>query len=181
MRRLLLLAALLLAGCRGPGVYLAPGVPFRVRAPEEGPAFFANQEVVFELPDGRRETALATVENRGGHLTVVAATPMGQTLLVLTLKGPAVFTDARIPIPADLDPRALAGLVQFCLWPAESVREGLAGSGATLEEEGPVRRLVRKGRPVWVATREGDAPPYRRILLENPSLRLRVQVRTLVE
>ena len=179
MKRLLLILPLLLAGCRGTEVYLAPGVPFRLRAAGDGPSLFANQEVVFRLPDGRTETALATVENRDGHLTLVAATPFGQTLLVVTLNGSEAAADARIPIPGDLDPRTLAALVQLCLWPAESVRSGFQNPGTTLEEAGPTRTLLRKGKAVWIITREGAAPPYRRVTLENPSMRLTVQIRTL--
>ena len=171
----------MLAGCRGPEVYLAPGVPFRLRGAGEGPTLFANQEVVFRLPDGRTETALAALENRDGRLSLVAATPLGQTLLVVTLHGSEVAVDARIPIPGDLDPRTLAALVQVCLWPADSVRRGLLDPGTTLKEDGPTRTLLRKGKAVWIITREGAAPPYLRVTLDNPSMRLKVQIRTLEE
>jgi hypothetical protein len=181
MKRLLLLLPLLLAGCRGPDVYLAPGVPFRILAAEEGPELFASQEVLFRLPDGRQETALAALENKGGRLSLVASTPMGQTLLVVTVTGSDAKADARIPIPGDLDPRTLAALVQLCLWPADAVRKGLTNPATSLEEAGATRTLLRKGKPVWIITREGEAPPYRRVVLENPSMRLRVQIRTLEE
>jgi len=180
-RLLLLLFPLLLAGCRGPDVHLAPGVPFRLRPPAQGPVLFVNQEVTFQLPDGKVETALATVENRDGHLIVVAGSPMGQTLLVVKLEGREATADIRIPIPGDLDPRTLAALVQLCLWPADAVREGLANPDTSLVEEGGTRTLLRKGKPVWVITREGRAPPFRRIVLENPSMRLKVVIRTLEE
>jgi len=180
VKRFLLLLPLLLAACRGPEVYLAPGVPFKLRPAGDAPAFFVNQEVVFRLPDGRMETALAALENKDGQLSIVAGTPLGQTLMVITLKGSEAKADVRIPLPGDLDPRTLAGLVQFCAWPAESVRAGLP-EGCELKEEGPRRILLRKGRPVWTALREGDGPPYREILLENPSLRLSVKIRTLEE
>ena len=48
----------LFVGCRAPGgpeVYLAPGIPFRLRPPREGPALFVTQEVVFRLPGGAEE------------------------------------------------------------------------------------------------------------------------------
>jgi hypothetical protein len=175
MKRLLLLA-LLLAGCSSPELHLAPGVPFRLRPPAEGPTLFVNQEVVFTLPDGKSETALATVENRDGRLIIVAGSPLGQTLMVIKVQGRETTVDARVPIPGDLDPRTLAGLVQLCLWPLDSLRRGLGGPDTAVEQTGSVRTLLRKGRPVWVVTYEP-----KRILMENPSLRLKVQIRTLVE
>lgn len=181
MKRLLLLLPLLLAGCRGPDVHLAPGVPFQLRAAGEGPDVFVNQEVVFQMPDGKVETALATVENRDGRLIIVAGTPLGQTLLVVKVQGRETTVDARIPIPGDLDPRTLAGLVQLCLWPADALRQGLRNPDTSIREDGDVRTLLRKGRPVWIVTREGAAPRYRRITLESPSMRLKVRIRTLEE
>jgi len=181
MKRVLLVLLPLLLACRGPKVYLAPGVPFRIRPATEGPALFVNQEVQFTLPGGRMETALATLENKDGRFVVVAGTPMGQTFLVVTVTGAEVEVDARMAIPGDLDPRALAALIQFCVWPAEDVRKGLTDPQTTLVEEGARRTLLRKGKPVWIATHEGDTPPYKLVILENPSLRLRVQIRTLEE
>lgn len=174
-----LLPWVLLAGCRGPEVYLAPGVPFRIRPAALGPALSVDQEVTFVLPDGRRETALASLEIKDGRMVVVASTGLGQTLLVVTVEGDQARAERRIPLPGDLDPRALAGLVQLCLWPADDLRQGLANPATALEEAGTGRVLRRKGKPVWVITREGAAPPYRKVVLENPSMRLRVEIRTL--
>lgn len=182
---LLLVLPLALAGCRGPAgpqpapvVYVAPGVPFRLCPPEAGPDLAVTQEVVFTFPDGRRETTLATLENRAGVLNLVASTPLGQTLFVIRVQGSEAKVDARIPVPGDLDPRVLPALVEFSLWPAEAVRAGL-GAGVSLVEDGPRRTLLRKGRVVWTVTREGEAPPYRRLDLDNPAMGLGVRIRTL--
>jgi hypothetical protein len=188
-RRLLLplLLPLALAGCRRPAaapgapapvVYVAPGVPFRLCPPEAGPDLSVTQEVVFTFPDGRRETALANLENRGGVFDLVASTPLGQTLFVIRLKGREATVEARIKVPGDMDPRVLPALVEFALWPAEAVRAAL-GPGAGLAEDGPVRTLLRKDKPVWTVTREGQAPPYRRLALDNPAFGLSVRIRTL--
>ena len=184
-RRLLLLSlplTLLLAGCRQPSaqVYVAPGVPFRLCRPEAGPELSVNQEVVFRLPDGRRETALAAIENHGGSLSLVASSPLGQTLVVIQAKGGEAAVDARIPIPGDLDPRVLAALVQFALWPEAAIRAAL-GPGARLEQDGDRRILLRRDQVVWTVVREGAAPPYRSLVLENPAMGLVVRVRTLGE
>ena len=171
----------LLLGCQradSPQVYLAPGVPFRLCPPREGPAMFLTQEVVFRLPGGGEETAIAVLENKGGTFSVVASSPMGQTLFIVQVKGADVTVDARIPIPGDLDPRVLPALVQMVLWPVASVRQGL-GPDVELLETGPVRSLVRKGKTVWTATRAGQGELPETVILENPGLHLRVQIRNL--
>lgn len=182
-RPLTLLILLLLPGCRRPDpadIFVAPGVPFRLCAPEAAPDFFVTQEVLFGFPGGRRETLLATVENRGGALNLVASTPMGQTLFVVQVRDGAVTVDARVPLPGRLDPRVLPALVQFALWPAEAVRAGLR-PGLRLEEDGPRRTLLRKAQVVWTVTREGAGPPYLSLFLEQPGLGLTLRIRTLEE
>lgn len=175
------LAGLLLAGCKPPAtgpVHVAPGVTFRLCPPGEAAPFFLTQEVIFTLPGGGEEIAQATLENQDGVFSMVASTPVGQTLFIVQVKGTAVTVDARIPIPGDLDPRVLPALVQFALWPAEAVRAAL-GPGLAFLEEGSRRSLVRSGKTVWVVTRTGDTWPPRALLLENPGLGLSVRVRTL--
>jgi len=177
----LLLPLLLLAGCRAPEtatVQVAPGVPFRLCRPETGPDFFANQEVVFRFPGGRQETVMAAIENRGGNLSLVASSAMGQTLFIVRVHGVAVTVDTRIPIPGDLDPRVLPALVEFALWPLEALGAGL-GEGIRLEADGARRTLLRKGKVVWTVVREGDAPPFRSLVLDNPALGMSVHIRTL--
>ena len=174
---LALLLPLLLAGCRRPGVYLAPGAPFRLCLPEDGPELFVTQEAEFLLPGGRRETALATLENHAGTLRLVASTPLGLTLFVVTVQGAAATVDARVPLPAALDPKLLAALVQFALWPADAVGRSL-GPGTEFLEDGPRRSLLRHGKVLWRVTRDGAAPPFRSLLLENPALGLTVRIRT---
>ena len=187
MRRLLPIAFLLLAlagaGCRRPlagAVYLAPGLPFRLCPPETGPEFFAIQELTFGFPGGRRETAVAAIENKGGNLSVVASTPLGQTLFTVQVRGRAVTVDARMPLPSGLDPALLPALVQFSLWPEAALRAGLE-PGVRLEQDGPRRTLLLRGRAVWTVTRDGAAAPFKGLMLENPAMGLSVRIRTLEE
>ncbi|MDR3670401.1 MAG: DUF3261 domain-containing protein [Holophaga sp.] len=184
MRRFLAVTLLLLvlsgAGCRRPvpgEVYLAPGVPFRLCLPETGPDFFALQEVTFSFAGGRRETTMAAVENKGGLLSLVVSTPLGQTLFTVQVRGRAVLVDARIPLPPRLDPALLPALVQFSLWPEAAVRDGLE-PGISFRQEGPRRTLLRRGQAVWTVTREGAAAPFQSLALESPALGLTVRIRT---
>jgi hypothetical protein len=161
-------------------VLVAPGVPFQLCPPEDGPDLFVTQEVVFHLPGGRRETALAVIENGGGTLNLVASTPMGQTLFVVRVHGTAATVDARVALPEGLDPRVLVALVEFALWPAEAVGRNLA-AGIRFEQDGGRRTLLRNGKVVWTVTRDGEAPPYDRLMLLNPALGLGVDIRTVRE
>jgi hypothetical protein len=178
MRRLLPVILLLsaLPGCRGPvagGVVVAPEVTFRLCLPETGPDFFALQEMAFTFPGGRRETAVAAIENKGGAMTLVVSSPLGQTLFTVQVRGRTALVDARVPLPSGLDPRLLPALVQFALWPEPVLRAGLE-PGTTLEQDGPRRSLLYKGRVVWTVTRDGAG-----MVLENPAQGLTVRVRTL--
>jgi len=181
-RPVLLLLLLLLAGCRPPvgTVYLARGVPFRLCPPEAEADFFATQEVDFTLPGGRRELLLAAVENRGGVLSMVVSTPMGQTLFTVRVQSGAAAVDARVPLPAQLDPRLLPALVQFALWPEPVLRAGLA-PGIRLEQDGARRTLLRKDKVVWTVLREGEGPLYRGLTLESPDLGITLRIRALDE
>jgi hypothetical protein len=179
----LLLLLFLFLGCRRPdsgAVQLAWGVPFRLCPPESAPDFFVNQEVLFSLPGGGRETLLAAVENRGGALSLVASSPLGQTLFIVRMKSGAVTVDARVPLPGRFDPRLLPALVQFALWPLEAVRTGL-GPGGVCVDDGPRRTLLRKGKVVWTVLRVGPAPPYQTLVLEDPGMGVTLRIRTLDE
>ena len=183
MRTLWLGLLLLIPGCRVPTtgpVRLARGVPFVLRAPEAGPKFFASQEVVFHPPGGGAETLLTAVENDGKRLSIVASTPVGLTLFTVQVQGGAATVDARVPLPARLDPRLLPALVQLANWPLEDLRLGLE-AGALLQDAGPVRTLSRKGRVVLTLTRDGQAPPFRSVAVAIPALGITLDIRTLEE
>ncbi len=170
-RFLPLLGLLLLGGCRNPAsgpLLLGRGVPFVLRAPAEGPRRFTTQEVRFRMPDGTEELLVTSVENDGERMSIVASTPMGQTLFTVLLRQGVVTLDARVPLPKAFDPRLLPALIQFSDWPLEELRKGLRPD-ASLEDEGDVRILRRKGKTVLTLRREGTAPPYRRTTLQIPS------------
>lgn len=170
-----------LFGCRPPAsgpLYLDRGVPFALREPGAGPAFFSTQEVRFFMADGSQETLVTTVENDASRLSIVASTPMGQTLFTVQVQGGQVAVDKRIPLPQVFDPRLLPALIQLANWPLDEVRKGL-DAGATLEETGGVRTLRRKGRISLTLQREGAAPPYSKVTLELPAASLRAVITTL--
>lgn len=175
------LFALLLLGCRPPAsapLYLGRGVPFELRAPAEGPKFFSTQEVRFQMPDGSEELLVTSVENDAERMSIVASTPMGQTLFTIQLQGGAVIVDKRIPLPQRFDPRLLPALIQLGTWPLENLRKSLA-PGTTLEETGEVRELRRKGRTVLTLHREGQPPLFKKITLDIPTASIRAIITTL--
>jgi hypothetical protein len=173
MRSLALLFCLLACACR-PSLSL----PFELRPPGTGPAFFATQAVTFHLPMGRTEEVVTTVENGPESMAVVATSPMGLTLFVLKLKDGAVALDARVPLPKEFDPKLLPTLIQLSEWPLAEATKGL-DPGLTLTEEGAVRTLSRKGRPFLTLTRTGGGPPFRNVVLDCPPMGLQVDIKTL--
>lgn len=171
--RLALLLALVLTGCA-----FKPSLPYTLQPAATGPAYFANQEVVFRRPGASPERLLITVENDGRRLAIVASSPMGQTLFVLKVEGGPAVLDARVPLPASFDPNLLPALIQLSDWPLEEARKGLA-PGMELREAGPLRTLLRKGRPLLTLDRQGPAPPYRTIELRVPPMDLEATITTL--
>jgi len=172
MRAAWILLLLALAGCR------PPSFPYALRPAATGPVYFATQEVVFHLPGGDTQRVLTTVENDGKRLSIVASSPMGQTLFILASVNGEVTLDARVPLPRQFDPRILPILIQLCDWPLIEARKGLP-PGAELLESGSVRTLTRKGKPFLILDRQGAAPPYRTISFKLPSMRLNADITTL--
>jgi hypothetical protein len=182
-RWLLPLLAIFLGGCRNPStgpLLLGRGVPFVLRSPSEGPRLFVTQEVLFQLPGDREERLLTSLENDADHLSIVASSPMGQTLFTLQLRQGIVTVDARVPLPKEFDTRLLPALIQLANWPLEDLRKGLEAD-ASLQEVDQIRSLRRKGRIVLTLQREGTVPPYRKIVLELPSASMRAIITTLEE
>ncbi len=170
---ILVLALALLTGCA-----FRRTLPYTLQPAATGPAYFANQEVVFMRPGAQPERLLTTVENDGRRLSIVASSPMGQTLFVLKVEaGPAVL-DARVPLPDAFDPNLLPALIQLSDWPLDEARKGLA-PGMELREAGTLRTLLRKGRPLLTLDRQGSAPPFRAIVLRVPPLDLEATITTL--
>ena len=181
MKTLCLALLLLTVACKPPAnapVRFGRGAAFSLCAPEAGPKFFANQEVLVHQRDGSEERFLATVENDGQRLSIVASSPVGMTLFSVQLKGGATQVDARVPLPARVDPRLLPALIQLADWPLNELQDGL-GRGLDLEEKGNVRSLTHRGRVLLSLTREGQRPPFKSILLAVPGMGLRVEIRTL--
>lgn len=168
---LAVLALLALLGCGSP-------LPYALRPAAEGPRYFATQDVVFRLPDGSSEHLLTSVENDGKRLTLVASSPLGQTLFVLRTEDGRVDLDARVPLPRTFDPRLLAVLVELSDWPLEAARKGLP-AGTELREEGSLRTLLRRGKVLLTLDRRGPAPPWQVVTLKLPAQGLEAVITTL--
>lgn len=182
LRPLILIPLLLLpGGCQpshnGP-IRLARGAFFSLRDPAAGPDFFSCQEVRFTLPDGQEETLITAVENDRHRMSVVASTPLGQTLFTVQITSEATRVDPRLPLPPWLDLRLVPAFVQLANWPLDDLRSGL-GPGLELFEEGPVRTLRHRGRILLRLAREGSAAPFETVILELPAQKVHAQITTL--
>jgi hypothetical protein len=119
---------------------------YALRPAAAGPRGLSTQEVLVHLPGGEEQRFLTTVENDGRRLTLVASTPVGQTLFVIRVEDGKVDADRRVPLPRAFDPTLLPALVQVCDWPLEEARRGLPRR-AELREEGGCRTLLLRGKP----------------------------------
>lgn len=128
-------------------------LPYDLRPAGAGPRGLRTQEVLVHLPGGEEQRFLTTVENDGRRLTLVASTPVGQTLFVLRVEDGKVDADLRVPLPRTFDPTLLPALVQVCDWPLEEARRGLPRR-AELREEGGHRTLFLRGKPILEIQRQ---------------------------
>jgi len=178
MRHLLLLACslFLLACTTGDTLRLGWDASFHFAPP--GPTFFANQLVIITLPDGSEQTLLCSVESGSESLVVVASTPLGQTLFTASLRNGIATVEAHLPLPSKADPRALLAAVQLAEWPLEELQKGLRGN-LELKEEGPLRTLLKGGRPFLLIRRE--RVPKQALSFELPDSRTKVLILPLEE
>lgn len=148
LRALSLFCVLALAACtenERPGARCARlpgGAVYCLQASSAIPPL-AMQDRVDVVRPGFGETMIAELESDDDGMHFVALSPLGQTLFRVDDDNRSLSFDNRIG--RDFDPALFLALLQMALWPAESVRQGLA-SPLTLEEEEGHRRIVADGR-----------------------------------
>ena len=138
-------------------------------------AFDAQQIVKVSFAE-RKETLIIELESGADGLRLVGLTPFGQKLLQMH------YDNSNINVTtapgANFDPVLLVSLLQLTLWPADSVRQGL-NADMSLEESGNSRRILYRNETILTATRIGTKPPYDRIILSIPSVKLEIDIKSL--
>lgn len=144
--------------------------------PTSALAAFDAQQIAEISVDGRKETLVIEMESGPDGLRFVGLTPFGFKLLQLQFdnKHASVTSSAG----SHLDPVLLASLLQLTLWPAEIVRKGLDPE-MSLEESGSYRRIFYRNEAVLIATRIGSKPPFERLHLSIPAVKLEIDIKSL--
>ena len=175
---------LTLAGCSGNDdacPRLIGGGNYCLQATGALAPFAVQQKVELDFR-GRRETLIVELESDADDLRVVALTPFGQKLLQIRYdnRTTSASTLAGGPVDARLSPAMLLALLQIALWPADSVRAGLAAP-LTLAEDASGRRLLNRDETVLSVEYQGAQPPWERMQLHVHPAGLAIDIETLPE
>ena len=133
---------------------------------------FDLQQKVESTLQGRRETLIVEFESDAKGLRFAGLTPFGQKLLQVSYDN-HVATAQTLP-DARLSPTMLLALLQMALWPADSVRRGLAPT-LRLEEDARQRRVLRADRLLLSIDYSAASTPNRLHVLV-PSLPLELDI-----
>lgn len=163
-----------------------PPEPWRLPPVESAPFRGSRvQEVVLER-EGKSLRLTAMLETDGTVFTLAGLGPMGQRLIRITWTRDSVGQETDPSVPARIDGAAILRDVVFAHWPAESLREAMAGTAWSAAFDGPRRTLYRKGRP-WLAVHPeaaGSAGPESGgdwLVIEHTAEGYSVKVRTVEE
>ena len=174
MKRWVPLIALLLSACAGVDPR-CPAMPEGRYCLQPGNAAtnFQVQQNVHLRYGARDERMIALVEADERALNFAGFSPFGQKILQLQCSGSGATSTLS---PHDrLDPAQLCALLQWTLWPAESVRAGLQAP-LRLEENVQSRRIYANDTLIFSARyAEGNAP-FDRMTLQLPTLDLRLDI-----
>ncbi len=171
---LTLIVTAALAGCAGnPRCPDLPGGPrYCLQTSTAVTPFSALQDIRIQRGElDERLIAQLEVDAAGMHLA--GLTPMGQRVLEAHFDNQEATAESLAG--ARFDARALLSLVQLAVWPADSVRVGLAEDWE-LEEAPALRRLLREGVAILEVVREGEPPRYRHLDIRLPGAGLSLTV-----
>jgi hypothetical protein len=138
---------------------------------------FDVQQQVDVTFNGRRETMIFELEVDAGGMRLAGLTPFGQKLIQASYDNREARADT---LPDDrLDPSLLLALLQITLWPADSVRAGLASRSMVLEEREGMRRVLQDGNVLLAVGYTGSLPPFGDMRIEFPAAHMKFDVKTL--
>jgi len=180
-----LAVVLMIAGCASapPGCTRLPlasgnvpaNIGYCLQSTASAPAFVVQQRITLRFGE-RQETLIADLENNAAGLIFTGLSPLGLTLFQASYDNHAVrSTHAAEP---RLPPELLLAVLQLALWPKEAVQRGLEVS-AMIEDQLTERRITVNDQ-LWMRVRhDGTPPPYRRLVIELPAVRLNLEIEAL--
>ena len=181
------LLAGLLAGCAGPesagaDVEIAPGVPFRLPAPQAfGTTLEAAQWVGAAIPGQPRLAFTNQVAVSPARLLLVGLDPLGRRAMTLRWDGERLAIERADWLPAEIRPANVVADLMLLYAAGDAIRAGLP-SEVELGEQAMTRSLHRGGAEV-VAIAYQDAGARRwqgRARLRNMAYGYDLDVRSTV-
>lgn len=183
MRRRAWLVMLAMGGCAsvGPGSPCTgtPAGDYCLQPTTAVAPFSALQRIDFSM-GARHETLVANLEVDAAGLRLAGLTPLGQKVLQVAYDNRRVAIETSLPERV-ADASQIVALIQLALWPASSVRSGLQDDGVQVQEDGRMRRFVKNGQMFFSISREGEAPPYHRVVLQHPERDMTLTILDLAE
>jgi hypothetical protein len=171
MTRRGLLLALLLAGCASAGsqrisALLAPRLRYQPPLPRDlGRTVQARQLITARY----REQIVAFEGYLGvtpAELTMVATDGFGRRAMTLNWSEAGLRAEAASFVPEFIRPENILADITVAYWPADAVRAGLAGTGATLTDDARQRVIAFEGQDIIAIEYERAAgaglPPFAR-------------------
>jgi hypothetical protein len=164
-----LLVALLAAGCthNPPGPDATKPAAATLAPPGALTPRSASQ-VIHAAYGARAVTLRTAIQIDAVGLTVVGVSATGQRLFTASWDGANIKAERSPFVPQDLAPERVLADMQLALWPLESIRAALRGSGQEVTEPFPgVRRLRRGDRLIAEAHYAGTDPWNGRMWFAN--------------
>jgi hypothetical protein len=127
---------------------IAPGVEFAIPMGSElGYSVEATQLITARFRD-KTQTFQAYLSVSPNNITLIAFDPFGGRALTIVATNAGIHTEAAPIVPAVLKPGNILADVAIVYWPASVIRQGLAGTSATLYEDQSERTISIGGREV---------------------------------
>jgi hypothetical protein len=153
----------LAAGCtHTPPAPVVPAPPADVsRLAPPGALTPRSASQVIHAAYGARDVTLRTaIQIDAAGLVVVGVSATGQRLFTASWDGKNVKADRSAFVPKDLAPERVLADMQLALWPLESVRASLRGSGQEVTEPFPGVRRLRRGDRMIAETHYAGPDPW---------------------
>ena len=173
--------ALLLAACTGSSgncVRLSANGKYCL-VEGDWPEFTTEQAATVSY-NGTAMVLLTRIRSGKEGLHFAGVTPLGQTLVEVSLERNMLHTQLPPSLAGRLDQALFPALLQLATWPAERIRAGLSEQLRLTEKEGG--RIVSDGsQDLLLISWEGTGLPYRRLRFEAPAAQLLIDARMLDE
>jgi len=138
-----LVVFLFLTGCSTQQYSSPAGDGLKLLPPADASAPVLLKQKVILQSAGKQQQFLLVARFEPQRLRLVVLSPIGQQLLILDYDGDALVEESVSSI--DLPGREILAIIQFALWPAQSVRNNYPEKEGWLLKIGDEKRVLQDG------------------------------------